>query len=114
MRAISESADALTIGGGVTYTRALPFLDKHFPSFAELVRRIGSRQIRNIGTLAANIANASPIGDTIPCLMALDATIMLRSKRGAREREGGRFHPRLSQDRAGEGRDHREDFEFRC
>ncbi len=85
LRAISESADALTIGGGVTYTRALPFLDKHFPSFADLVRRIGSRQIRNIGTLAANIANASPIGDTIPCLMALDATITLRSKRGARE-----------------------------
>ncbi len=85
LRAISESADALTIGGGVTYTRALPFLDKHFPSFADLVRRIGSRQIRNIGTLAANLANASPIGDTIPCLMALDARITLRSKRGARE-----------------------------
>jgi xanthine dehydrogenase small subunit len=85
LRAISESADALTIGGGVTYTRALPYLDKHFPSFADLVRRIGSRQIRNIGTLAANIANASPIGDTIPCLMALDAAITLRSTRGARE-----------------------------
>jgi xanthine dehydrogenase small subunit len=85
LRAISESADALTIGGGVTYTRALPYLDRHFPSFAALVGRIGSRQIRNIGTLAANIANASPIGDTIPCLMALDATITLRSVRGARE-----------------------------
>jgi xanthine dehydrogenase small subunit len=84
LRAISEYKDKLTIGGGVTYTRTLPFLDKHFPSFAALVRRIGSRQIRNIGTLAANIANASPIGDTIPCLMALDATIMLRSKRGVR------------------------------
>jgi xanthine dehydrogenase small subunit len=85
LRAISESTEALTVGGGVTYTRALPLLDRHFPSFADLVRRIGSRQIRNIGTLAANIANASPIGDTIPCLMALDAKITLRSKRGARE-----------------------------
>jgi xanthine dehydrogenase small subunit len=85
LRAISEGTEALTIGGGVTYTRALPYLDRHFPSFAALVRRIGSRQIRNIGTLAANIANASPIGDTIPCLMALDATITLRSKRGARQ-----------------------------
>ena len=84
LRAISEQKDTLTIGGGATYTRALPALDKHFPSFAALVRRIGSRQIRNIGTLAANIANASPIGDTIPCLIALDATIMLRSKRGIR------------------------------
>ena len=84
LRAISDAGGKLTIGGGVTYTKALPLLDKHFPSFADLVRRIGSRQIRNIGTLAANIANASPIGDTIPCLMALDATIMLRSKRGIR------------------------------
>lgn len=84
LRAISEGDDTLTIGGGVTYTRALPFLDRHFPSFAALVRRIGSRQIRNIGTLAANIANASPIGDTIPCLMALDASIVLQSVRGVR------------------------------
>ncbi len=91
LRAISESADALTIGGGVTYTRALPYLDKYFPSFAALVRRIGSRQIRNIGTLAANIANASPIGDTIPCLMALDATIHLRSQRGARDVKADHF-----------------------
>lgn len=84
LRAISDAGGKLTIGGGVTYTRALPFLDRHFPSFAALVRRIGSRQIRNIGTLAANIANASPIGDTIPCLMALDAMIALRSTRGVR------------------------------
>jgi xanthine dehydrogenase small subunit len=84
LRAISDGGGTLTIGGAVTYTKALPFFDRHFPSFAAMVRRIGSRQIRNIGTLAANIANASPIGDTIPCLMALDATIKLRSKRGAR------------------------------
>lgn len=84
LRVVADDGTKLKIGGGATYTRALPFLDKHFPSFAALVRRIGSRQIRNIGTLAANIANASPIGDTIPCLMALDATIVLLSKRGAR------------------------------
>jgi xanthine dehydrogenase small subunit len=84
LRAVSEDNEKLIIGGGVTYTKALPSLDRHFPSFAAMVRRIGSRQIRNIGTLAANIANASPIGDTIPCLMALDATVMLRSKRGVR------------------------------
>ena len=91
LRAVSEDSDKLTIGGGVTYTKALPFLDKHFPSFAALVRRIGSRQIRNIGTLAANIANASPIGDTIPCLMALDATIVLRSKRGTHSVKADEF-----------------------
>ena len=83
-QAISDRDGKLTIGGGVTYTQALPYLDRHFPSFAALVRRIGSRQIRNIGTLCRQLANASPIGDTIPCLIALDATIMLRSKRGVR------------------------------
>ena len=91
LRAIAENAETLTIGGGVTYTKALPYLDRHFPSFAALVRRIGSRQIRNIGTLAANIANASPIGDTIPCLIALDATIILRSTRGVREVRADEF-----------------------
>jgi xanthine dehydrogenase small subunit len=91
LRGISEDKDKIVIGGGVTYTRALPVLDRHFPSFAALVRRIGSRQIRNIGTLAANIANASPIGDTIPCLMALDATIRLRSTRGARDVQADAF-----------------------
>ncbi len=85
LKTISDRDGKLTIGGGVTYTQALPYLDRHFPSFATLVRRIGSRQIRNLGTFAGNLANASPIGDSIPCLIALDATITLRSKRGERQ-----------------------------
>ena len=84
LQEIKGDDGVLTIGGGVTYTQALPYLDKHFPSFATLVRRIGSRQIRNLGTFAGNLANASPIGDTIPCLMALGAEITLRSKKGTR------------------------------
>jgi xanthine dehydrogenase small subunit len=84
LREIKDDDGMLTIGGGVTYTQALPYLDKHFPSFAMLVRRIGSRQIRNLGTFAGNLANASPIGDTIPCLMALGADVTVRSKKGSR------------------------------
>lgn len=84
LREINDHDGVLTIGGGVTYTQVLPYLDKHFPSFATLVRRIGSRQIRNLGTFAGNLANASPIGDTIPCLMALGAEITLRSRNGTR------------------------------
>jgi xanthine dehydrogenase small subunit len=84
LRHITTDADALEIGGAVTYTEALPYLDRHFPSFGALVRRIGSRQIRNLGTIAGNLATASPIGDTIPCLMALDATVTLASRAGAR------------------------------
>jgi xanthine dehydrogenase small subunit len=84
LQRIKTEGGALEIGGAVTYTAALPYLDAHFPSFGALVRRIGSRQIRNLGTIAGNLATASPIGDTIPCLMALDATIKLASHAGER------------------------------
>lgn len=75
----------LALGGAVTYTEILPHLDKAFPAFGTLVRRIGSRQIRNLGTIAGNIATASPIGDTLPCLIALEASVVLRSGAGKRE-----------------------------
>src|SRR5262245_37836154 len=84
LRSITSDAGAVALGGAVTYTEALPYLDRYFPSFAALVRRIGSRQIRNLGTIAGNLATASPIGDTIPCLIALDATVTLASRAGAR------------------------------
>jgi len=50
-----------------------------------MIRRIGSRQIRNLGTIGGNIGNASPIGDTPPCLIALDAMLTLISADGERE-----------------------------
>jgi xanthine dehydrogenase small subunit len=84
LRSIGASADALELGGAVTYSEALPHLDRYFPSFGALVRRIGSRQIRNLGTIAGNLATASPIGDTLPCLVALDATVTLASRAGER------------------------------
>jgi xanthine dehydrogenase small subunit len=77
LQRIVEHADAIEIGGAVTYTAALPAIDRHFQSFGALVRRIGSRQIRNLGTFAGNLATASPIGDTLPCLIALEASVML-------------------------------------
>jgi xanthine dehydrogenase small subunit len=84
LRRIAVSSDALELGGGVTYTQALPHLDQRFPSFGALVRRIGSRQIRNLGTIAGNLVTASPIGDTIPCLIALGASVRLASRAGER------------------------------
>jgi len=76
---IKTDSGALTLGGAVTYSDSLPALDQHFPAFAALVRRIGSRQIRNLGTFAGNLATASPIGDTLPCLIALGAEVTMRS-----------------------------------
>ena len=91
LRRIASGDDAIEIGGAVTYTEALPLVDKHFPSFGALVRRIGSRQIRNLGTIAGNLATASPIGDTLPCLIALDATVTLASRAGERTLPVGEF-----------------------
>jgi xanthine dehydrogenase small subunit len=73
------------IGAAATYTDTLPVLSDPFPSLAALVRRIGSQQIRNTGTLVGNVANASPIGDTMPALLALGASAVLR--RGSARRE---------------------------
>ncbi len=85
LRRIENTASTLTIGAAATYTEALPFITAAWPSFATLVRRIGSRQIRNVGTIGGNIGNASPIGDTPPCLIALDANLHLHGPNGARE-----------------------------
>ncbi len=68
----------LTFGAGMTYQQMLPILEHHFPAFADLFARTASPQIRNMGTLGGNVANASPIGDLPPVLLALEARIHLR------------------------------------
>jgi xanthine dehydrogenase small subunit len=75
---VVETADTIQIGAGASYQDALPVLERHYPDFGAMIRRIGSRQIRNRGTIGGNIANASPIGDTPPALLALDASLVLR------------------------------------
>ena len=82
---IRDEADFLEFGAAVTYTDALPLIGRDYPSFATLIKRIGSRQIRNMGTIGGNIGNASPIGDTPPCLIALDAVLSLHSRDGPRQ-----------------------------
>ena len=62
----------------MSYQQMLPVLKQYFPSFAQVFERIASPQIRNMGTIGGNIANASPIGDLPPILLALDASIHLR------------------------------------
>jgi xanthine dehydrogenase small subunit len=84
MRAIADTGTAVRIGAAVTYAEALPEIEALYPSFGALIRRIGSRQIRAMGTLGGNIGNASPIGDTPPCLIAPDATLHLAGPRGER------------------------------
>jgi xanthine dehydrogenase small subunit len=81
---IRQTPDGLEIGAAVSYTDAHAALSSYHRDFGELVRRVGAVQVRNAGTIGGNIANGSPIGDTPPLLIALDATLVLR--RGAHER----------------------------
>lgn len=81
---IVEQDGVVSIGAGVTYEDAFATLARHWPSLAFLLRRLGSRQIRNRGTIGGNVANASPIGDMPPSLIALAATLVLQSTAGTR------------------------------
>ena len=73
----------IRLGAGVTYSEAAPLIRVHIPAAHDYWLRIGGWQVRNMGTIGANIANGSPIGDTPPLLTALGARIVLR-KGGAR------------------------------
>ncbi|MCP8462658.1 xanthine dehydrogenase small subunit [Pseudomonas sp. ZM23] len=74
----------LLIGAARPYADCLDALEE-FPGVADLLERLGSLQIRQRGTLGGNIANASPIGDMPPVLLALDATLRLRRAGEVRE-----------------------------
>ncbi len=84
----------LSIGALVTYARAIrsPAVRRRLPMLAEAARQIGGRQIQNRGTIAGNVANASPAGDTLPVLAAAEATVVLRSASGERRVPFGEFY----------------------
>jgi xanthine dehydrogenase small subunit len=78
LRMITETKDAVTLGAAVTYAEAERSLAGIDPDIGELLRRLGSKQVRATGTVGGNIANGSPIGDSPPILIALGSTIALR------------------------------------
>ncbi|AGI69239.1 xanthine dehydrogenase XdhA [Octadecabacter antarcticus 307] len=78
LQQIDDLGDALRIGAVVTMTDVLAAVRTLHPSFANMIRRYGSEQVRNAATIGGNIANGSPIGDNPPALIALDATLHLR------------------------------------
>ena len=84
LHAAENAKDRVSIGAAATYAEAMPALSSIDPDVAEVLRRLGSTQVRASGTLGGNIANGSPIGDTPPMLIALGATLTLRL--GAAER----------------------------
>lgn len=84
LQQVSLTETELLIGAAAPISRCMALVEQAFPDFGLLLARFASQQIRNQGTLGGNIANASPIGDGNPVLLALGATLVLR--RGAVQR----------------------------
>ena len=84
LKVVEERGDALYIGAGASLENAFRALARRVPSLTDVWLRFASPPIRNAGTMGGNVANGSPIGDSPPVLMALDAEIELR--RGERVR----------------------------
>ena len=72
------------LGAAVTLTEIEDRLGGEFPALGDMLRVFGSRQIRNRATMGGNIVTASPIGDSAPVLLALDAKVVLASLPGGR------------------------------
>ncbi len=85
LQQVQTTPDGLRIGAGVSINTLYRLMQERHPDFAEMLRRFGSEQVRNSGTIGGNVANGSPIADTPPALIALGARMTLR--RGDARRE---------------------------
>jgi len=86
LRRIEVRGGRLRIGALATYTDLIrsPLVRARLPMLAAASREVGGVQIQNRGTIGGNVANASPAGDTLPVLAAVDAEVVLQSARGTR------------------------------
>ena len=76
---IKNNKQYIEVGATTPLIELESYIEKYYPDFAAILKRYGSVQIRNVATVAGNIATASPIGDTLPLLLSLDAKVVLRS-----------------------------------
>ncbi|KRH98697.1 xanthine dehydrogenase small subunit [Curvibacter sp. PAE-UM] len=84
LRQLSRTSDTLRIGAAVTLHEAYAALVADRPQLRRFAERFAGLPVRNSGTLGGNVANGSPIGDSMPLLLALGATLVLASVRGER------------------------------
>ncbi|TWT87642.1 Nicotinate dehydrogenase FAD-subunit [Pseudobythopirellula maris] len=84
LKQLKVVGDELVIGAGVTWDEVECRVRPLVPQYADLLTRFGSPQIRNAGTLVGNLANASPIADSIPFHMVAGSTFELASSEGRR------------------------------
>lgn len=86
LRAVTDAAgrEVLEIGARVSLSVLERFVELRIPQFFKILNVFGAPQIKNAGTLAGNIANGSPIGDSIPLLMVMDAEVEVLGEAGLR------------------------------
>ena len=85
LRVFEERADSLLLGAGHSLSELERRLAGRVPLLAAWFPQFASRLIRNSATLGGNLGTASPIGDSPPALLALDASVQLVGPGGARE-----------------------------
>jgi xanthine dehydrogenase small subunit len=92
LKVLREEKAHLELGAAVTYEQAYAALAGIHPDIGELLRRLGAVQVRAAGTLAGNIGNGSPIGDSMPVLLALDSSLKLQRGNAVRDIPLDRFY----------------------
>jgi xanthine dehydrogenase molybdopterin binding subunit/xanthine dehydrogenase small subunit len=91
MRTVTATRQEWRIGGAATLTAIEEAMAGEIPALGDMLRVFGSRQIRNRATMGGNLVTASPIGDSAPLLLALDARVVLASPAGERTLAIGEF-----------------------
>ena len=84
LRTVEATPQHISIGAAVTLTDAFAALTAQWPQLHTFATRFAGLPVRNSGTLGGNVANGSPIGDSMPLLIALRAQVVLASVRGER------------------------------
>lgn len=84
MQIMKQENEMLTLGGGVSLSKMIDSTHNIFPEFSAAILKMCSEQVRSMATIAGNIANASPVADTVPLLMAVDAKLTLNGRKGLR------------------------------
>jgi len=75
---IKNNSKYIEVGASTPLIDLEYYIKKYYPDFTKILKRYGSPQIRNVGTVAGNIATASPIGDCLPLLLSLNAQVILQ------------------------------------
>ncbi|EQB39368.1 hypothetical protein M947_06835 [Sulfurimonas hongkongensis] len=92
LNTLNAQDDYINIGSNKTLTDVQKGLEEFYPEFSKFLDEFASPQIKNRATLVGNIANGSPIGDTLPFLVSIEAILVISSIRGTRELPIDKFY----------------------